>query len=116
VATLRSLGAPATLTTLLALTYRYLFLCFAELHRALLARESRQLRPHGHLDEWRELGALSGSFLLRTVERGERVGQAMRARGGARPPTPYRRPHSLGARDVLFAVVTLCVLALVVLS
>ncbi|WP_136602250.1 cobalt ECF transporter T component CbiQ [Salinigranum halophilum] len=115
VATLRSLGAPATPTTLFALTYRYLFLCFDELHRALLARESRQLRPRGLLDEWRELGALAGSFLLRTVERGERVERGMRARGGARPATPYRRPSPLGFRDALFAAVALGALGLVVL-
>ncbi|AUV81381.1 cobalt ECF transporter T component CbiQ [Salinigranum rubrum] len=116
VSTLRSLGAPTTLTTLLALTYRYLFLCFAELHRALLARESRQLRPRGFVAEWRELGTLSGSFLLRTVERGERVERAMRARGGARPASPYRRPRPLGVRDGVFATVVLGALALVVLA
>lgn len=117
VATLRDLGAPATLTTLLALTYRYLFLCVAELHRALLARESRQLRPRGVVDEWRELGALSGSFLLRALERSERVGRAMRARGGGGPPAGrYRRPRSVGAGDVLFTATAFGVLALVVLS
>jgi cobalt/nickel transport system permease protein len=116
VATLRRVGAPATLTTLLALTYRYLFLCFADLHRALLARESRQLRPRGLVAEWRELGTLSGGFLLRAVERGERVERAMRARGGARPASPYRRPRPLGVRDALFIAVALGALALVVLS
>ncbi|WP_318570265.1 cobalt ECF transporter T component CbiQ [Salinigranum marinum] len=116
VATLRRLGAPTTPTTLLALTYRYLFVSFAELHRALLARESRRLRPRGIAAEWRELGALSGSFLLRTIERGERVERAMRARGGARPATPYRRPRPLGVRDGLFTLTALGTLALVVLS
>jgi cobalt/nickel transport system permease protein len=116
VATLRGLGAPSTSTTVLTLTYRYLFLFFAELHRALLARESRQLRPRGLVDEWRELGSLSGSLLLRAIERGERVEWAMRARGGARPATPYRRPHPIGVRDGLFAVVALGALALVGLS
>jgi cobalt/nickel transport system permease protein len=116
VATLRGLGLPATPTALLALTYRYLFLSVAELHRALLARESRQLRHRGHVAEWRELGALSGGILLRTIERGERVERAMRARGGARQAAPYRRPHPLGTRDVLFAVTALSALGVVVLS
>jgi cobalt/nickel transport system permease protein len=116
VATLRDLGVPTTVTTVFALTYRYLFLCVAELHRALLARDSRQLRRRGLVTEWRELGALSGGLLLRAVERGERVERAMRARGGAGPVPSSRRPPSVGPRDALFAATALGVLAVVIVS
>jgi cobalt/nickel transport system permease protein len=104
VAALRRLGAPAGAATLLSLTYRYLFLCVADIHRALLARDARRLRPRGRAAEWRELGALAGGFLLRTVERGD----------ADRPASPYRRSSPLGPADAAFAALAVGALALVV--
>jgi cobalt/nickel transport system permease protein len=115
VASLRRLGVPAALVTVVAITYRYLVVFFSELHRMLLARESRSLGRGGLSGTWRDLGALSGSFLVRTVERGERVHLAMRARGGDRPANPYRRPHPVGAADVAFVAATAALVGIVAL-
>jgi cobalt/nickel transport system permease protein len=100
VAGLRGLGVPAALVWVLAVTYRYLFLLFDELRRLLLARNSRT-RATGLRAGWRDARRLAGTFLLRALDRGERVGRGMRARGGARPPSPYRRTTELDRGDLL---------------
>lgn len=102
VAALDDLFVPTTLVWVFAVTYRYLFLLFDELRRLVLARNSRTVA--GDLRSgWRDARNLAGTFLLRTLERGERVGRGMRARGGARPPSPYRRRRSIDRLDVLLA-------------
>ncbi|MFB6096863.1 MAG: cobalt ECF transporter T component CbiQ [Haloferacaceae archaeon] len=100
VAAMRGLGVPTPLVWVVAVTYRYLFLFFDELRRLLLARNSRTTGGDGLRAEWRDARRLAGTFLLRSLERGERVGRGMRARGGARPPAPYRRSRSLDHGDV----------------
>lgn len=102
VGALRRLRLPATVVWLLVITYRYLFLFFSELRRLLLARESRTVGRRGWRGAWRDAGRLSGSFLLRTIERGESVHRGMRARGGARPPSPYRRGGAWGLAEYCF--------------
>ena len=102
IAGLRRLGVPATAVWLVVLTYRYLFLFFSELRRLLWAREARSAGDRRLRAAWRELGGLSGTFFVRTLDRGERVHRGMRARGGARPPSPYARSDLMGAVDALF--------------
>jgi cobalt/nickel transport system permease protein len=102
VAALGRLGVPATVVWLLVVTYRYLFLFLSELRRLLLARESRTVGRRRRRDAWTDAGRLAGTFLLRTVARGERVHRGMCARGGARPPSPYRRAGAAGPADVAF--------------
>lgn len=109
-AAMRELGVPTTFVWVVALTYRYLFLFFDELRRTLLARESR--RVGDARETWAELGGLTGSFLLRSVERSERIHRGMCARGGRRPPSPYPRRTRLGGGDALFAATTVTALAL----
>jgi len=102
VAALRRLRVPVALVWVFVLTYRYLFLFFSELRRLLRARESRTDGSRGFRKRWRDLGQLSGTFLVRSLERGERVHRGMRARGGARPPDPYDRTGKAALADVLF--------------
>lgn len=104
VAAMRDLRVPVALVWVLAVTYRYLFLFFDELRRVILARNSRTAGTTGLRGEWRDAKRIAGSFLLRTLDRGERVGRGMRARGGARPPSPYGRPRTLGAPDYALLV------------
>jgi cobalt/nickel transport system permease protein len=111
VAAMRGLGLPVALVWVVAVTYRYLFLFFDELRRLLLARNSRTTGPSGIRGGWRDARRLAGTFLLRTLDRGERVGRGMRARGGARPPSPYRRSGSLDRYD--WALAALAVAAVV---
>jgi cobalt/nickel transport system permease protein len=107
VAAARGLGVPTPIVWVLAVTYRYLFLFFDELRRLLLARNSRTVGGDGLRAEWRDGRRLAGTFLLRTLERGERVGRGMRARGGARPPSPYARSRALNAGDYALVGLTL---------
>lgn len=112
VATMRQLRVPVALVWVMAVTYRYLFLFFDELRRLVLARNSRTTGADSLRGEWNDARRLSGTFLLRALDRGERVGRGMRARGGASEPTPYRRPSQLDVGD--YALATLAAIVVVV--
>ncbi len=72
---------PRTLLLIMATTYRYLHLMFSELHRMLLARESRRPGRTTYRKLWEGGGQMLGAFFIRAYERGERVQMAMMARG-----------------------------------
>lgn len=110
VAAMDDLGVPTPLVWVVAVTYRYLFLFFDELRRLVLARNSRTAGG-GVKEGWRDARNLAGTFLLRTLERGERVGRGMRARGGSRPPSPYRRRRAVDRYDWFLAAVALTAVA-----
>ena len=76
-----ALGVPGLLVQLLALSYRYLFLLVEEVRRLRIALRLRGYRPRGNLHSYRTLGQITGTLLVRSAERAERVGQAMRCRG-----------------------------------
>ena len=76
----RSLGMPLALVSTLHFMYRYLFVFVEELDRMTLARRSRTFKRSG-LPDWGPLTRLIGVLFLRSIERGERVHQAMLARG-----------------------------------
>ncbi|WP_459192863.1 cobalt ECF transporter T component CbiQ [Halosimplex sp. J119] len=101
---LRRLRAPAIAVSLLAITYRYLLLFFAELERMVRARRSRTVTDPDLRRTWRDSGNFLGTFLLRSVERGERVQRAARARGGS-GTTPIRARETPGAADAAFGLV-----------
>ncbi len=101
VAAMRELRVPTPLVWVVAVTYRYLFLFFDELRRLVLARNSRASADAGAGTGWRDARRIAGTFMLRTLDRGERVGRGMRARGGAAAPSPYGRSRALDARDYL---------------
>ncbi|MFB6150621.1 MAG: cobalt ECF transporter T component CbiQ [Haloarculaceae archaeon] len=107
VAAMRELRVPVAVAWVTAVTYRYLFLFFDELRRLVLARNSRTSGGSGLRGGWRDARSIAGTFLLRTLDRGERVGRGMRARGGAEPPAPYGRSRSLDRGDYLLAAVAL---------
>lgn len=100
---LRDLHVPVTIVWVLAVAYRFLFLFFDELQRLVIARNSRRSGRSGVRRSWRDATNVVGTFLLRVVDRGQRVGRGMRARGGARPPSPYRRSGPLDLTDYAFA-------------
>jgi cobalt/nickel transport system permease protein len=109
IAAMRELRIPVALVWVIAVTYRYLFLFFDELQRLVLARNSRTTGQSSLRGGWRDAKRLAGTFLLRTLDRGERVGRGMRARGGARPPSPYSRSRTVDRGD--YALVALAVVA-----
>jgi cobalt/nickel transport system permease protein len=78
--TLRRIGLPRLLVTILALLYRYIFVLIDEAERLARARESRTFRK-GRFQKWRSLAALIGQLFVRSTERAERIYAAMLARG-----------------------------------
>ena len=109
VAAMRELRIPVALVWVIAVTYRYLFLFFDELWRLILARNSRTTGRLGARGGWHDAKQLAGIFLLRTLDRGERVGQGMRARGGDRPPSPYPRSRTIDTYDYTLAALAVIV-------
>jgi cobalt/nickel transport system permease protein len=77
----RALGMPRLLVTLMLLTYRYVFLLMEEFARLRIALRVRGFRNRANLHSYRTIGQVSGTLLVRSQERSDRVGQAMRCRG-----------------------------------
>ncbi|MDX1688283.1 MAG: cobalt ECF transporter T component CbiQ [Candidatus Promineifilaceae bacterium] len=107
---LRHLRVPAVLITIISFMYRYLFVVTDEAGRLLRARAARSARPAagqgGGSLLWRArtAGNMVGQLLLRSVERSERVYNAMAARG-YRGHFLTMNPHVMSARDWLACVV-----------
>jgi len=77
---LRKLGVPPVLVATLQFMDRYRYVLLDELDRMAIARRARTFHRRGALS-WGLLGGLIGMLFLRTFERGERVHDAMIARG-----------------------------------
>ena len=76
----RRVGVPALLITVLALTYRYLFVLIDEVIRLRRARDSRMfVRNRSRI--WLSLTSLLGQLFIRSTERSERIYAAMISRG-----------------------------------
>jgi cobalt/nickel transport system permease protein len=122
---LRGLGYPKLLNAVLALMWRYAFILAAEARRMLAARTARSGRAPeaggkgGGALIWRMrvTGGMAGSLLLRSLERGERVYQAMKARGyNGETCTLVARQLSAGEKWMIAAMVMLAMLLLLAAS
>lgn len=76
-----ALRVPGLVVQLVGLTYRYLFLLSEEIGRLRTALRVRGYRNRPNLHSYRTVGHVAGALLVRSSERAERVGQAMRCRG-----------------------------------
>jgi len=76
-----ALLVPGLVVQLLMLTYRYTFLLADELGRLRIALRVRGYRNRADLHSYRTIGHVAGTLLVRSHERAERVGHAMRCRG-----------------------------------
>jgi cobalt/nickel transport system permease protein len=76
-----ALRVPGLLVQLVLLTYRYIFVVGQELARLRVALRTRGYRNRVSRHSYRTIGNVTGSLLVRSYERAERVGQAMRCRG-----------------------------------
>lgn len=101
IAGLGRLRVPAVVVAIVAFMFRYLDLLADQLQRMRNAMVAR-----GHDPRWlwqvRPIAGSAGALFVRSYERGERVHQAMAARGytGA---MPVLNPHRSGPRDALAA-------------
>ena len=76
-----ALRVPGILVHLVLLTYRFVFLAAEEFTRLRMALRVRGFRNRADLHSYRTIGQVAGTLLVRSHERAERVGQAMRCRG-----------------------------------
>jgi len=76
----RKVGVPALLLTVLALTYRYLFVLIDESLRLRRARDSRMFVVRKSR-MWYSLTSLLAQLFIRSTERSERIYAAMISRG-----------------------------------
>ena len=78
--TMKRLGVPRLLVTILALLYRCLFVLIDEAERLNRARASRTFSSNRR-KKWHMLASLIGQLFVRSTERAERIYAAMTARG-----------------------------------
>jgi cobalt/nickel transport system permease protein len=114
-AAVRRLRAPPLAVSLLAITHRYLLVSFAELGRMVRARRGRTIEDPDLRHTWRDSGHFLGTFFLRSLERGEAVQRAARARGGP-GVTPVERRQSLGPADAAFGGIVVATVAVVLVG
>jgi cobalt/nickel transport system permease protein len=76
-----ALHVPGLIVQLIVLTYRYVFLLGEELARLRIALRVRGYRNRPNVHSYRTVGHVTGALLIRSYERAERAGQAMRCRG-----------------------------------
>jgi cobalt/nickel transport system permease protein len=113
---MRSLRVPRVLVTIAGFTYRYLFVIGDEALRLMRARAARSsvlsLSKGGASVFWRArvTGGMVGSLFLRSLERSERIYDAMLARGYDGEVRSLR-PPLLRPRDVVVALPIILALA-----
>jgi len=107
-AALRRMGVPELFTTQLLLLHRYARVLADEASRMSLARE---LRANGQAMALPVYGALLGHLLLRSLQRAQRIHQAMLARGFNGQLTQHAS-HLWQTRDTWFTLTCLSGLVL----
>ncbi len=109
---LESLGVPKLLTTILSFMYRYIFTLIDQVAKLERARVARSYGRRGW-SQMRAAGNILGSLFINTFERGERIYQAMLARGyHGHAHTPRR--FVLTRTDATFAAYFTAALAAIV--
>jgi cobalt/nickel transport system permease protein len=98
-AALKQLGVPAVLTTQLLFLHRYIQVLAGELQRMNLARELRS--GPANTMPFSVYASLLGHLLLRTLERAQRIHQAMLSRGFD-GQLPLRQPQPWRTMDTMF--------------
>ncbi len=112
--TLASFGVPERLVALLMLTVRYLDVVGGEYRRMRNSMRARAFVAGTNRHTWRSVGHLVGMGLLRSIDRAERVTDAMRCRGfDGRYPILY--PFRWQLHDTVAALASALVLIGVVM-
>jgi cobalt/nickel transport system permease protein len=117
---LRALHVPAALVAIVSFAYRYLFVLSDEALRLIQARAARSAvvdgRRSGGSLLWRGkvTGRMVGSLMLRSMERSERIYNAMVARGYQGQMRILNRPQ-MARVDYLFLIVSITLFVVIVL-
>ena len=106
---LRKLGIPDIFISQLLFLYRYIFVLVEEAMKVVRARDMRSFGNRGK--GMKTFISLAGTLFLRTVERAERIYQAMLSRGfsGALHAV---KPYRVSGADVVFLCSTIVLLYL----
>jgi len=106
---LRKFGVPDIFISQLLFLYRYIFVLVEEAMKVVRARDMRSFGKRGK--GMTVFAGIIGALFLRTVERAERIYQAMLSRGfsGTLHST---EPYGLKGADALFLAITVVVLYL----
>ncbi|MGE3245119.1 MAG: cobalt ECF transporter T component CbiQ [Beijerinckiaceae bacterium] len=113
---LGALGLPTALTHLLFFLIRYLGIFRDELAQSLQSMRARGFAPRLSRHTLRSYGNLAGMLLVRSIERAERVDEAMRCRGFS-GRFPMRAPRPLDPIDYRFAAISVAAaLALLIMD
>ncbi|MBM4136968.1 MAG: cobalt ECF transporter T component CbiQ [Nitrospira sp.] len=103
---LERLKLPKAFVIQLLFLYRYLFVLLEETLRMVRAREARSFGKKGR--DMKTFIKLISVLLVRTVERAERIYQAMLSRG-FRGEIRVLKRHKLRISDILFALFSICI-------
>jgi len=106
---LRGWRLPRLLVTIVALTWRYLFVLVEEAQRLMRARAARSgqiVEGRGKSLAWRArvTGGMAGNLLLRGADRAERIYSAMSARGYDGEPRVVAQPPLTAGHRALLAL------------
>jgi cobalt/nickel transport system permease protein len=107
---LTQLRVPPLLVAILASMYRYIGVLIEELTTMRQAATSRNLMVSSGRRQRSVMGNVFGSLFIRTYERGERVHQAMLARGYTGMPTVRDLPQGGWQDMAVLSIVTLIAL------
>ncbi|HIJ64322.1 MAG TPA: cobalt ECF transporter T component CbiQ [Candidatus Hydrogenedentes bacterium] len=99
---LSRLGVPDKLTHVLLFMVRYIEVIHVEYHRLRHAMRLRGFRPRCNRHTCRSLGYLVGLLLVRSLDRADRIVEAMKCRG-FRGRFYVLAPFKLNSRDAVFA-------------
>ncbi len=111
---LESLRTPKLLTTIISFMYRYIFTLVDQVQKLERARLTRSYGRRG-VYQIKAVGNMLGSLFVNTYERGERIYDAMLARGyHGHAHTPHG--FKPGLPDVVFTVFFLTSLSVIVLA
>ncbi|GBU21039.1 hypothetical protein R80B4_00927 [Fibrobacteres bacterium R8-0-B4] len=105
---MRRLKIPGIFVAMFEMTYRYIGVLFAEAHSMRTAYILRSAGGKGIA--MRDMGGFAGQLLLRSVDRADRVYNAMICRGGAMSAV-QRYGRKIGWQDVLFCAIV-CILCI----
>lgn len=111
---LHALHMPASLIHLLQFTIRYIDVLKQEYQTMRFAMRARGFTPHTSLHTYRSFGYLIGMMLVRSMERSERIMDAMKCRGftGAFPVLRQFQYHKI---DILFASLAIALFVMIIL-
>ncbi len=108
------LKCPAALVHLMMFTVRYISVLHDEYHRLRMAMKLRGFKARNNAHTYRSFGYLFGMLVVRSLERAERVLEAMKCRGFS-GHFPLIDDMAFRRRDCLFAVVFLALITALVL-